>query len=89
MRAVGVVRTDALGDTVLTLPLAGALKALLPEVKVVWICRGYAAPVARRSEAVDEVRVWDEGAGDPMVEPVALFEGLDAVVFGFPVPALL
>ena len=89
VRAVGVVRTDALGDTVLTLPLAGALKALLPEVKVVWICKGYAAPIAHRSEVVDEVRVWDEDAKDPMAAHVALFEGLDAVVFGFPEAALL
>ena len=89
MRVVGVVRTDALGDTVLTLPLAGALKALLPEVKVVWICKGYAAPIAHRSAQVDEVRVWDEGAKDPMVARLALFEGLDAVVFGFPEPAML
>ncbi|MEY3010753.1 MAG: hypothetical protein RLZZ314_1395 [Bacteroidota bacterium] len=84
LASVGVVRTDALGDNVLTLPMAGALKALWPDVKVVWIVRAYAQTLVETSQHVDDVRVWDPQAGNP-----ALFEGLDAVVFAFPEPMLM
>ena len=81
LRRVAVVRTDALGDNVVTLPLAGALKDGLPGVEVVWICKPYAEAVVRQSTHVDEVRLWT-GAEEVM-------HGLDAVVFAFPEPELL
>ncbi|MDA0728978.1 MAG: glycosyltransferase [Bacteroidetes bacterium] len=81
---VGVVRTDALGDNVLTLPMAGALKVLLPDVKVVWIVRAYAQTLVKTSDHVDEVRVWDPEGENPSV-----LQGLDAVVFAFPEPKLM
>ena len=88
VRRIGVVRTDALGDNVLSLPIAGALKAMVPEVEVVWICRPYAAPLVTQSNSVDDVRTWEgEGASDEAT--VALFDGLDAVVFAFPEAKLL
>ena len=41
-----VSRTDAIGDVVLTLPVAGRLKQLFPGCRVVLIGRTYTAPVA-------------------------------------------
>ena len=73
-RRIGVVRTDALGDNVLSLPMAGALKAMMPEVEVVWICRPYAVPIVTQSQVVDEVRAW-EGDGASSEATIALFEG--------------
>ena len=87
-RRIGVVRTDALGDNVLSLPIAGAIKAMMPEVEVVWICRPYAEPLVAQSKVVDDVRVWEGGAASDEAT-VALFDGLDAVVFAFPEDALL
>ena len=85
---IGVVRTDALGDNVVSLPIAGALKAMMPEVKVVWICKPYAVPLVTQSQVVDDVRTWQ--GGDAFDEAtVALFEGLDAVVFAFPEATLM
>ena len=81
-QTVGIVRTDGLGDNVLSLPMAGALKAHHPEVKVVWICKPYAADVAGACGHVDEVRTWD---GNQQ----SVIEGLDAVVFAFPEPVLV
>lgn len=85
---VAIVRSDALGDNVLTLPLAGALRRLLPHVEVVWICRPYARPVVVKSKAVHSIRVWEEASMDAEAEE-ALFAGVDAVVFAFPEPRLL
>jgi ADP-heptose:LPS heptosyltransferase/glycosyltransferase involved in cell wall biosynthesis len=81
LRRVAVVRTDALGDNVVTLPLAGALKDALPGVEVVWICKPYAEAIVRQSKHVDEVRLWS-GTENVM-------SGLDAVVFAYPEPELL
>ena len=85
---VAIVRSDALGDNILTLPLAGALRRLLPHVEVDWICRPYARPVVAKSKAVHTIRVWEEANMDAEEEE-ALFAGVDAVVFAFPEPRLL
>ena len=85
---VAIVRSDALGDNILTLPLAGALRVLLPHVEVVWICRPYARPVVAKSKVVHTIRVWEEAKMEPEVEET-LFKGVDAVVFAFPEPRLL
>ena len=85
---VAIVRSDALGDNILTLPLAGGLRRLLPHVEVVWICRPYARPVVAKSRAVHSIRVWEEANMDAEAEE-ALFAGVDAVVFAFPEPRLL
>ena len=85
---VAIVRSDAIGDNILTLPLAGALRRLLPHVEVVWICRPYAQAVVAKSKAVHAIRVWEESKMDAKAEE-ALFDGVDAVVFAFPEPRLL
>ena len=83
-RKIGVVRTDAIGDNVVTLPVAGAIKHYLPEVEVVWICKPYVAPLIRRSRHINEVRCWEGGDLD-----AGLFDDLDAVVFASHEPALM
>jgi len=87
LKTIGIVRTDAIGDNVVSLPIAGALKSMLPGVKIVWICKEYVEPVVRRSTHVDETRVW--GQDDPIQSTLELFRGLDAVVFAFPEPMLM
>jgi ADP-heptose:LPS heptosyltransferase len=77
-------RTDNIGDVVLTLPMAGFLKQLIPGVRVDMVCRAYAAPVVQccrfidRTLAVEDLdidRVFAEGA-------------YDTVIFAFPHRAL-
>lgn len=73
-----VVRTDGLGDVVVTLALAGWLKRNAPGLEV-WMCvAGYAEAVARACPDVDRVVVkgapgWAEEAG-----------GCAVAVFAFP-----
>ncbi|MBD1364777.1 glycosyltransferase family 9 protein [Mucilaginibacter sp. ZT4R22] len=47
-------RTDAIGDVVLTLPMAGYLKELFPAAKVSFLGKAYTGPVIKCSEFVDE-----------------------------------
>lgn len=73
-----LVRTDGLGDVVVSLGMAGWLKREAPGVEVGMCVAGYAAAVARACPDVDGVVV--KGA-DGWVEAAA---GYDAVVFAFP-----
>ena len=50
-----ISRTDNIGDVVLTLPIATFLKRRNPLLKIDFLCRRYAAPIARACSAIDTV----------------------------------
>lgn len=50
-----VCRTDGLGDVVLTLPIAVAIKAVLPDVELSFMVQPYTAPIVRRIAEIDQV----------------------------------
>ncbi len=85
-----VSRTDAIGDVVLTLPVAGRLKQLFPGCRVVFIGRTYTAPVAAACPWVDEVVDFDELKKMPRIEQLAALRcyGAAAIVHVFPNRAL-
>ncbi|MHC4248366.1 MAG: glycosyltransferase family 9 protein [Planctomycetota bacterium] len=56
-----IVRLSALGDTALTLPLAAALRAKLPDAKIGWVVGSGAAPLVEDFAAVDRVHVMRRG----------------------------
>jgi ADP-heptose:LPS heptosyltransferase len=66
-RRILVSRTDRIGDTVLTLPLCGMLKAHFPGVEITYLGRAYTRPVLEASPNVDHVLEWDAlvASGDP------------------------
>ena len=76
-----ICRTDNIGDVVLTLPLAGYLKQLLPGVQIDFLCRAYAAPVVRQCRFIDQVL-----AIEAQPDPQRMFAdgGYDTVIFAFP-----
>lgn len=78
VRRLLIVRTDGIGDVVLSLPIAEWCAVHAPEVAVDVLTRPYAAPVARACRAVHEVVEWERGT------PVPLLGGYDVVVFAFP-----
>ncbi|WP_338761743.1 glycosyltransferase family 9 protein [Massilia sp. METH4] len=79
-----ICRTDNIGDVVLTLPLAGYLKQLIPGVKVDLLCRAYAAPVVNCCAFVDRTLALEEVDVDRLFED----EAYDTVIFAFPHRAL-
>ena len=85
-----VSRTDAIGDVVLTLPVAGRLKQLFPGCWVVFIGRAYTAPVAAACPWVDEVLDFDELQRLPAAEQVGALQRYNAaaIVHVFPNRAL-
>ncbi len=76
-----ICRTDNIGDTVLTLPLAGYLKSQYPGIRVDFLCRSYVADVIRSSCFVDEVITLEA-----LTDPVSYFaqSGIDTIIFAFP-----
>jgi heptosyltransferase-3 len=81
-----VSRTDAIGDVVLTLPVAGRLKQLFPSCRVVLIGRSYTAAVAAACPWVDEFLNVDELTKLPPAERVAQLRGYAAaaIIHVFP-----
>ncbi|MCB2376219.1 glycosyltransferase family 9 protein [Hymenobacter sp. BT635] len=60
MRTFLVSRTDAIGDVVLTLPVCGQLKQLVPGCRVVLVGRTYTQAVAEACPWVDDFLNYDE-----------------------------
>lgn len=50
-----IVRTDRIGDLVLTLPLAGLIKKHLPDSKVTFLVQDYTQNIAASNHFIDEV----------------------------------
>jgi ADP-heptose:LPS heptosyltransferase len=60
MRTFIISRTDAIGDVVLTLPMAGVLKELYPGSRVLFLGRSYTEEVVKASEHIDGFLNWDK-----------------------------
>ena len=53
-------RTDAIGDVVLSLPLAGVLKKEMPDCKISFLGNSYTQPIISLSKNVDAFYNWDD-----------------------------
>src|SRR5262245_28608266 len=50
-----IVRTDRVGDVLLTTPVSTAIKESFPDARVTWLVRPYTAPVLSNNPSVDNV----------------------------------
>ena len=55
-----IVRTDRIGDVVLTLPLAAILKKHLPDCKITFMVRNYTLPLAKSVKDINDVILYRE-----------------------------
>jgi len=60
-----ISRTDAIGDVVLTLPLAVSLKQRFQDCTILFLGRNYTSAVVQCCPAVDEFVSWDEMSDNP------------------------
>ena len=77
-----ISRTDSIGDVMLTLPLATALRRSFPEAKIYFLGKSYTQPVIEASAAVDAFIDKDEFLGDKVEWRYGLPE---AIIHVFPV----
>ena len=85
-----VSRADAIGDVVLTLPVAGRLRQLFPGCRVVLIGRTYTAPVAAACPWIDDFLNLDHLLQQSGAAQVAALRGYEAaaIIHVFPHKAL-
>ena len=75
-----LARPDGIGDEILCLPVATALRRLMPGARIIFLSTAYAAPVLEHHPDVDEI--WTIHGQEPLSDLVRLFKrGVDAVVF--------
>ncbi|MCC7439493.1 MAG: glycosyltransferase family 9 protein [Armatimonadetes bacterium] len=55
LKRILVCRTDGLGDVILTLPIAAAIKERLPNAEVAFLAKPYTAPILNRISEVGKV----------------------------------
>lgn len=81
-----ISRADAIGDVVLTLPMAGYLKELFPGCKVSFLGRNYTEPVINTCNAVDDFISYDKIKALPEPEQHAYLKNrhIDVIVHVFP-----
>ena len=81
-----ISRTDSIGDVVLTLPMAGALKAFNPDCTIIFLGRNYTRDVALLSGHVDEFVSWDDTAGLDETQKIEFLKklGADVIIHVFP-----
>ena len=75
-----LVRPDGIGDEILCLPTATALRQVKPQARIMFLSSEYAAPVLRYHPDIDEIRTV---SGDETVRDlIALFRrDVDAAIF--------
>jgi heptosyltransferase-2 len=83
-----LVRPDGIGDEILCLPVATALRRLLPDVRITFLSSEYAAPLLAHHPDLDEI--WTVTGRESLSELTALFRrAVDAVVFLKPFKRLM
>lgn len=85
-----ISRTDSIGDVVLTLPTAGALKQLLPNCRIVFLGRNYTKDVIGLSQYIDEFISYDELLKLNAEKQIELLKKTNAthIIHVFPVKAI-
>jgi ADP-heptose:LPS heptosyltransferase len=80
-RRILISRTDAIGDVMLTLPMATILKQQLPDVQIGFLGKSYTRPVIECCSAVD----FFVDADDFLAEPVKdIRKAWDAIIHVYP-----
>lgn len=77
-------RTDAIGDVILSLPLAGILKSKFPECQIYFFGRSYTKPVISLSKYIDGFIDFDEFKQTPDKPGFLSVFGADTMVHIFP-----
>ena len=81
-----IVRTDRIGDVILSLPMASLIKKHFPECKVTFLLREYTKPLALNNPYIDEVITLSEENGKPSISKniSRLRNKFDACVVAYP-----
>ncbi len=91
LKKILIVRTDRIGDVVLSLPMIGVLKSAYPTSSVSFLLRSYTRDLAEGQEHLDRILLYDSGSErKPFFQMLAELrsEKFDAVVVTYPTARL-
>ena len=79
-------RTDSIGDVILTLPMAGVLKQLVPDSEIIFLGRKYTKPVIDCCTHISRFLDWDEINGQEKKTQVEILNETkaDTLIHVFP-----
>src|SRR5579872_3464270 len=85
-----ISRTDAIGDVVLTLPVAGMLRSLYPQSRILFLGRTYTEEIIRACVHIDGFLDWDKWKGLPanVAAGAMAVTGADTIIHVFPHKAI-
>ena len=87
MKTFIISRTDAIGDVVLTLPVAGVLRSLYPSARILFLGRAYTRDIIDACTHIDGFLDWDQlKESDPAQQLAAT--NADAIIHVFPDKAI-
>ena len=66
-RRIIINRTDNIGDVILTLPMAKAIKDHFPETEVLFLGKPYTLPLINHNIYIDKYLNWEEVRKDPQI----------------------
>ncbi len=78
-----IVRTDRIGDVLLTTPVSTALREAFPQAKISWLVRPYTAPLLEHNPDVDQILV-DRGGSTSALAALIKKEGFDTAIVAYP-----
>ena len=80
-----ISRTDAIGDVVLTLPVAGVLRSLYPDARILFLGRSYTEDIIKACGHIDGFLNWDEWRDLPAGEAARAMAatGADCIIHVF------
>jgi ADP-heptose:LPS heptosyltransferase len=83
MESILIVRTDRLGDVLLTTPVSTALRAFAPRAKISWLVSPYTAPLLEHNPDIDHILL-DRGEPAGRLADRIRAQRFDAAVVAFP-----
>ena len=86
VKGIILSRTDSIGDVILSLPMAGVLKELYPETKLIFLGKNYTREIIHTCKHIDEFLDWDELREKDGAEQVREMQstGAEAIIHVFP-----
>jgi len=85
-----ISRSDAIGDGVLTLPVAGVLRELYPDARIIFLGRSYTGDLIKSCVFIDSFLNWDELQQLPEEQAIKKMAdtGADTIIHVFPRPEI-
>ncbi len=83
MNNILIVRTDRLGDVLLTTPVSTALRRMFPRARISWLVRPYTAPLLEHNPDVDQILA-DRDESPAQLADRIRNERFDAAIVAYP-----